>query len=165
MRFRLALIAVIGLLPGAALPPAATLQSVFECLLGLQAARAATEPLVAVKEIDRSQPPGDKIVRYFDPPAGLTVFGLTPGSIASGESFADTYRRVMIVTIVQARFETVEAAVLAAHGLNSCPRRMTGGQQGCEIFYHEDQPEQRRLMLLASGDVVSIACAYTPDAD
>ena len=115
-----------------------------------------------MNEVDEGEPPQRVLKRYFEPPADLRVFGLTPASIGIGESFDPDYRRVMLVTIVTEPFEAAEAALLSAHGLSTCPRRLAM-ERSCIIFSHDDKLYQPRLMVADTGNGIAVACAYTRD--
>ncbi|MCW3847975.1 hypothetical protein OF829_12065 [Sphingomonas sp. LB-2] len=162
MRIRLTLIATACLLPGAALPPEATLQSVYECRHGIDASMALLDGLTAEKTVDLGDANGRNIIRFFRPPAGLTVFGLKPANLAANDTLVGTKRQVVLMSMIPLPYDQVEATVLAANGLKACPD--PGGQgntKACVVYGRYSEPETPGLLLKDFGDAVGIGCGYT----
>ena len=165
MRHRLALLAAICVLPGAASPQSATLQSVYECRTGLDASLALLATLPTTSEVDSSEPPGRRILRYYAAPAGVEVFGLTPDKFGYSDVVEGEQHRVMLMSIVPGPYSKVEAAVLAARGLSSCPLRSAGEGTNCVVYFRNDAPDTPSLMLKDYGEFVGIGCGYGRKAD
>ena len=142
-----------------------TLLSAYECHTDFDTAIALTDPIARIKEVDSSEPPNRSINRYFAVPAGFSPYGLKPNSIGTNSG---TYNGKAIITLMIGMddpFETVEAAVLAAHGLTRCPRRAPGRARNCTVFVHTSTPEWEILTLSEYEDQVAISCAYLRPED
>ena len=136
MRKTLALLPAAWLaLSGAALPEP-TLQAVFECQAEVGPSLKLLETLPRTRDDDESEPPVKSIQRLYTPPADLTVFGFKPFTIASSYMVtAEGDQEVLILAAVKAPYKQVEAAMLKARGLKSCPMHGTGPKADCLISF------------------------------
>lgn len=161
-RTRLALIPAAWLaLAGAATPQQAdTIRQLAECRLDpAQALPAiATLPVADKREMDDG--PRKRIIRDYDRPAGVTVFGTPVSAVSSLETIETGRNRIMIITTVKAPMATVESAALSANGKSACENQDEGGRTTCNVAVRFTPSGRVTLMIASNEGATDIACSY-----
>lgn len=157
---RLALLPAAWLALSAAAAP--SLNAVAECRASHAEMRAAIAKVPLNRQSDESKPPLRNIANYFGGPMPQ-VYGFQAIEFGSTDMLETDSERYMVITRVDAPFDQVRAAALKVHGENGCAMQ---GERGCiGTLRQEADGWEALLVILPTGDRVSVGCAYirTPE--
>lgn len=156
---RLAPIAALWLtLSGAAAP--ITAQALAECRASHEEALTALPTFTVEDRSENSRPEGNQVITGFLRPDDLRVFGLTPLSFGTVESFDGKREHLLIMTLYPLSFDEVEAAAVKGHGHSACPMPDTSNGRNCFVFMRKSGEWTTRLVVRQYGDKAGIGCSY-----
>ena len=138
-------------------------QALAECRLSPADGAAGFGTLTVTASKEAEEGPRHRVSRRYAIPDGLTVFGLKPAGLESLETRERGNERIVLVTMLDAPFADVEAAVLAGHGLSKCEFEVAGSV--CGVFSSETAGHLTTLVIQRADGVTKIGCNYPLDSE
>lgn len=148
-------------LSGAAQPQQIdAIRQLSECRLDPDKALAAIDTLKVSNTREAEDGQRTRIIRAYQIPAGLKVFGAVPVELGSLETLEAGQDRIMIITSINGPAAPFEAAALAANGKSACVNQEDSARKTCNVNIRDTPSGRVTLLVAQNGETTDIACSY-----